>query len=130
VSHFATFSADAPRAAIYVTDAQNQVVASAHPSFGDNPLAALRVMGYVLADSYQRNSFKPTVKVTGYQRVAVVPIRKAIAAKKLPDHDERLKAAHARAEWELSDATWADKIIAAYLDPDTDTAQLAEEMDA
>lgn len=43
------------------------------------------------------------------------------------DHGRRMDAARARAQWELGDATWADTILRAYLDPDRDSAELRAE---
>lgn len=45
------------------------------------------------------------------------------------DHVCRLRAARARAEWELGDETWADVIIGAYLAPDHDEEVLRLEKD-
>lgn len=36
------------------------------------------------------------------------------------EHDERMDAARARAEWELGDASWAGVIVGAYLHPEED----------
>lgn len=40
------------------------------------------------------------------------------------EHEERMRAARARAEWELGYAGWADTIIAAYMNPDDDRRRL------
>lgn len=45
-----------------------------------------------------------------------------------PEHDARLAAARARAGYELGDPSWADLIVAAYLDPTADAAALAREL--
>jgi hypothetical protein len=45
----------------------------------------------------------------------------------LPDHEERMAAARARALWELGDPSWAAVIVRAYLRPDEDRRLLAEE---
>lgn len=36
----------------------------------------------------------------------------------LPDHEDRLNAARAVARWYLGDGSWADKLAAAYCNPD------------
>lgn len=43
------------------------------------------------------------------------------------EHETRMAAARARAEWDLGDPSWAGVIIAAYMEPADDTANLAEE---
>lgn len=43
----------------------------------------------------------------------------------LPDFEERMAAAKARAEWELGDASWAAVIIGAFADPASDASELA-----
>lgn len=43
----------------------------------------------------------------------------------LPDHDERMKVARALAGWHLGYSSWADHIIAAYVDPERARAELA-----
>lgn len=70
----AVFSVDATSAAIYVAQAAGpgSAIAQAHPSIGDDPLAVLRSLGYVLAFPSQRHLFRGTMKATGYQRVRVV----------------------------------------------------------
>lgn len=45
------------------------------------------------------------------------------------DHARGLAAAQARAEWELGSASWADLIVAAYLNPEVAEKLLAEEME-
>lgn len=44
------------------------------------------------------------------------------------DHAARLAAAQRIAEWELGDPSWADVIVAAYLNPDQAAAELARQM--
>jgi hypothetical protein len=46
------------------------------------------------------------------------------------DHDKRMQAAEARAEWELGDRSWAGIILAAYWNLDEDTTALKEEQDS
>lgn len=46
-----------------------------------------------------------------------------------PDHDKRMRAAEARAQWEIGDRAWAGIILAAYWNPDEDMAALREERD-
>jgi hypothetical protein len=41
--------------------------------------------------------------------------------------DERMKAAQARAVWELGDASWAGVIVGAFLYPEEDLTSLEEE---
>ena len=41
-----------------------------------------------------------------------------------PDHDERLRVARRGAQWELGDPSWADVILAAYMNPDKATEDL------
>jgi len=41
--------------------------------------------------------------------------------------EERMKAARARAEWELGDASWAGVIVGAFLHPEDDTIALDRE---
>lgn len=48
----------------------------------------------------------------------------------LPQHEQRLAAARRRAGWEIGDPSWANTIIAAYLDPDGDSERLTEEMES
>jgi hypothetical protein len=43
------------------------------------------------------------------------------------DHDKRMAAARARAEWELGDESWAGLILGAYFHPDEDTEALRDE---
>lgn len=43
------------------------------------------------------------------------------------DHDQRMKVARARAEWELGDPSWAGVIIGAYLYPEADQEALKAE---
>lgn len=45
------------------------------------------------------------------------------------EHVERMAAAKARAAWELGDESWAGVIIAAYMNPEADAADLAREME-
>lgn len=40
------------------------------------------------------------------------------------EHDRRMDAARARAEWELGDASWAGVILAAYLNPEANALLL------
>jgi hypothetical protein len=44
-----------------------------------------------------------------------------------PDHAERMRQARARSQWELGDESWADVILAAYLDPEEDAQALEME---
>jgi hypothetical protein len=44
------------------------------------------------------------------------------------DHPERLAVAQQIAAWELGDGSWADLIVAAYLNPEAADARLAREM--
>jgi hypothetical protein len=46
----------------------------------------------------------------------------------LPDYEDRLEAARARAAWELGESSWADVILDAFLDPEASREALAEEM--
>lgn len=43
------------------------------------------------------------------------------------DHDRRMRAARARAQWELGSSGWAETILGAYWFPDDDEATLARE---
>jgi len=43
------------------------------------------------------------------------------------DHYRRMKAAEARAQWELGDPSWAGVIIGAYLYPEADSDNLEHE---
>lgn len=72
MSFIATFSADAPRAAIYVAPvtAPYKPVASSNPSMGDDPIHALAQLGY----PHHAYLFRDTMKATGYQNVPVVPV--------------------------------------------------------
>ena len=45
-----------------------------------------------------------------------------------PEYERRMEAARARAEWELGDASWAGVILAAFLHPDEDARNLADEV--
>lgn len=45
----------------------------------------------------------------------------------LPDHEERMTVARARAQWELGDPSWAAVIVRAYPRPDEDRRFLTEE---
>lgn len=45
------------------------------------------------------------------------------------DHDARLAQARKRAGWEIGDPSWADLILAAYLNPGPDAVRLAREME-
>lgn len=45
------------------------------------------------------------------------------------DHDRRMRAAEARAMWEIGDPAWAGIILAAYWNPDEDAAALQREKD-
>jgi hypothetical protein len=47
---------------------------------------------------------------------------------KLSDHEKRMTAARARAQWELGDSHWAGVIVGAYLHPDEDAEALRREM--
>lgn len=51
-----------------------------------------------------------------------------MGVQRLPDHEQRLRQARARAEWELGEASWATMIVDAYCDPERDAAELAEDM--
>ena len=42
-------------------------------------------------------------------------------------HEEGMKAAKAVAKWYIGDETWADRIVKAYLDPQSAMAELAAE---
>lgn len=44
-----------------------------------------------------------------------------------PTEEERMRAARARAEWELGDPSWAGIIVGAYLHPEEDSRALAAE---
>lgn len=44
------------------------------------------------------------------------------------EHNERMAAAKARAQWELGDPSWAAVIVRAYLHPDEDRESLKLEM--
>jgi hypothetical protein len=46
----------------------------------------------------------------------------------LPDHEDRMRQVRRRVGWELGDRSWADIIIGAYLDPDSDRERLDAEM--
>lgn len=46
-----------------------------------------------------------------------------------PDHAARLEQARRRARWEIGDPSWADTILYAYLNPASDHAALALEME-
>lgn len=50
--------------------------------------------------------------------------------RELPDFDERMAAARARAEWELGDASWAGIILGAFMYPEEDRRNLSQEMGA
>jgi hypothetical protein len=41
------------------------------------------------------------------------------------DHEARMAAARARAEWELGDPSWADVILGAYWNPEESNEDLA-----
>ena len=43
------------------------------------------------------------------------------------EHEARMKAACARAQWELGDASWAYLIVGAYMYPTEDAQALARE---
>jgi hypothetical protein len=43
------------------------------------------------------------------------------------DHDRRMAAARARAQWELGSASWAGVILSAYEAPDEDMQALSDE---
>lgn len=45
------------------------------------------------------------------------------------DYEKRMKAARARAEWELGDSSWAGLIVGAFLWPEGDSAALEREME-
>lgn len=45
------------------------------------------------------------------------------------DHDRRMQQMRKRAEWELSDASWADTLFRAYEAPDEDAEELESEME-
>jgi hypothetical protein len=45
-----------------------------------------------------------------------------------PDHKARLDAARAWAGYMLGDASWADVVLVAYMDPDAANLKLTEEM--
>lgn len=45
------------------------------------------------------------------------------------EYQKRIRAARARAQWELGNSTHADVIIYAFLHPDEDTAALKEDME-
>lgn len=55
---------------------------------------------------------------------------KGTAIRSLPDYEKRVAAARARAEWEIGDASWANVIIEAFLEPDLDAVRLREEKEA
>lgn len=44
------------------------------------------------------------------------------------DYERRMKAAKARAEWELGDASWAGNIVGAFLYPEYDQEALEKEI--
>ena len=44
------------------------------------------------------------------------------------EYEARMKAARARAEWELGDSSWAGVIVRAFLDPVDDDEMLAREL--
>ena len=46
---------------------------------------------------------------------------------KEPTEQERMDAARRRAQWDLGDAAWANRLINAYLHPREDTARLEAE---
>jgi hypothetical protein len=47
-----------------------------------------------------------------------------------PDHDERVRQAEARAEWELGDRSWAAVILHAYFDPTNDAWSLEQDQES
>jgi hypothetical protein len=75
-AHLAVFSVSATGAYIAVTpkSAPYDAVAVAQPSIVDDPLAALRDLGYQLAYPHHRSLFRKTMKATGYQNVPVVSV--------------------------------------------------------
>jgi hypothetical protein len=51
-------------------------------------------------------------------------------AKLVDDYEFRLTAARERAQWELGDPSWADRILAAFGDPEGDQVMLVRERDS
>lgn len=45
----------------------------------------------------------------------------------LPDYEERMRQARARAQWEIGDPSWAGIILGAFMYPDADAVNLATE---
>lgn len=57
-----------------------------------------------------------------------MPRPKATRMNKPEDHAERMQQVRARCTWEFGDSSWADVILAAYLDPTHDYDKLQNEM--
>lgn len=51
----------------------------------------------------------------------------AVDLRKLPDYEQRMAAARARAQWELGDPSWAGVILGAFLYPEADQDNLRRE---
>lgn len=77
MTYAAVFSCDAGvPAGIHVSPANDlyETIASVHLSAGDNPLRALKALGFRLADPAARYRFARTMADTGYQNVPVTRI--------------------------------------------------------